>query len=65
MSKIRITSVRNVYGVKVKKCCASCQHKCVKISGTRICALQMVKVKQKFKCDQWQMSEGLQHAGKQ
>ena len=26
--EIRITSVRNAHGCKIKKCCASCQHKC-------------------------------------
>ena len=65
MSKeIRITSVRNAYGVKVKRCCASCQHKCIEIDGTRFCALTMIKVEQKSKCKQWQMSDGMKNAGK-
>ena len=49
MEKIRITSVRNAHGVKVKRCCASCQHKCVEADGTRVCALKMMMVEQKFK----------------
>ena len=64
MEKIRITSVRNAYGVKVKRCCASCQHKCVEADGTRVCALKMMVVEQKFKCKQWQMSDGMKNAGK-
>ena len=61
---IRITSVRNAHGVKVKRCCASCQHKCIETDGTRVCAQMMIKVEQKFKCKQWQMSDGLKNAGK-
>ncbi len=61
---IRITSVRNAHGVKVKRCCASCQHKCVEADGTRVCALKMMVVEQKFKCKQWQMSDGMKNAGK-
>ena len=64
MDKIRITSVRNAHGVKVKRCCASCQHKCIKNDGTRFCALKMMVVEQKFKCKQWQMSDGMKNAGK-
>ena len=53
MEKVIIRSVRNAHGVKVKRCCASCQHKCIEIDGTRVCALMMLKVQQKFKCKQW------------
>ena len=62
--EIRITSVRNAYGCKIKKCCASCQHKCIESDGTRVCASMMLKVQQKFKCKKWQMSDGLKNAGK-
>ena len=61
---IRITSVRNAQGVKVKRCCASCQHKCIETDGTRVCAAMMIKVEQKFKCKQWQMSDGMKNAGR-
>ena len=64
MNNMKITSVRNAYGVKVKRCCASCQHKCIEKDGTRVCAQMMIKVEQKFKCKQWQMSDGLKNAGK-
>ena len=62
---IRITSVRNAHGVKVKRCCASCQHKCIEKDGTRVCAQMMIKVEQRFKCKQWLMSDGMKNAGKQ
>ena len=58
MEKMRIKCVRNAQGVKVKKCCASCQHKCIELDGTRVCTLTMKQVEQKFKCKQWQMSDG-------
>ena len=61
MKKMRITSVRNAYGVKVKKCCASCLHKCVDNDGTRICEKLELKVEQRFKCKQWEMAEGLKN----
>ena len=64
MNKLRIVSVRNDYNVKVKRCCASCQHKCIENDGTRVCSLSMTEVEQKFKCKQWQMSDGMKNAGK-
>jgi len=62
---IRITSVRNAHGVKVKRCCASCQHKCIEKDGTRVCAQMMIRVEQRFKCKQWLMNDGLKNAGLQ
>ena len=64
MEKMIIRSVRNAHGCKIKKCCASCQHKCIKNDGTRFCALKMMVVEQKFKCKKWQMSDGMNNAGK-
>ena len=58
-----IVSVRNAYGVNVKRCCASCQHKCIDKEGERVCAQMMIKVEQMFECQQWQMSDGLKSAG--
>jgi len=63
MEKMRITSVRNAHGIKVKRCCASCQHKCIKNDGSRFCALKRMMVEQKFRCKQWEMSDGLKNAG--
>ena len=64
MNSMRIVSVRNSYDVKVKRCCASCEHKCIEKDGTRVCAQMMIKVEQRFKCKQWLMSDGLKNAGK-
>ena len=59
-----IISVSNAHGCNIKKCCASCQHKCIEKDGTRFCALKMMVVEQKFKCKRWQMSDGMNNAGK-
>ena len=64
MAGERIVSVRNEFDVKVKRCCASCQHKCVEKDGTRVCSLTMMKVQQRFRCKKWQMSDGMKNAGK-
>ena len=55
----------NKFGLVIKKCCASCQHKYVENDGARVCAQMMLKVQPRFKCKQWQMSEGLMKAGMQ
>ena len=39
-------TVMNAYHIKVKVCCASCQHKDVKNDGTRICSKMQLKVPQ-------------------
>ena len=64
MTKKRTMYVRNRQGVKVKKCCASCQHKCVNLDGTRLCALVQLIVNPDFRCRNWEMMEKLQNAGK-
>ena len=46
MKNVGIMSVRNAYGVKVKRCCASCQHKCIDKEGARVCAQMMIIVEQ-------------------
>ena len=53
----------NRYGIKVKRCCASCQHKCLDNFATRTCELTGQKVRSKQKCDEWQMSEQLEMLG--
>lgn len=57
-------TVLNMYRVRVRKWCASCQHKVVDDEGTRICQPMQLKVEQKFICKKWEMSEGLRNAGK-
>ena len=53
----------NRYGITVKKCCASCQHKCLDDFAHRTCGLTGHKVRGKNKCGEWQMSEQLEMMG--
>ena len=55
----------NGYHVKVKRICASCRHREILDDGTRICTMMQLKVKQKFACPKWEMSDGLENAGLQ
>lgn len=56
--------VTNQYHVRVRKWCASCEHKEIENDGTRVCQKMQLKVPQDFICPMWQMSQGLQNAGK-
>lgn len=56
-------TTKNGFGVKVKKCCASCMHKSVENDGTRVCQLMQLKVKQGFGCSKWQMDISCGKAG--
>ena len=58
-------TVLNMYRVRVRKWCASCQHKEVENDGTRICSMVGLIVEQKFKCQHWEMADGLKAAGLQ
>lgn len=62
--EVRIVRVANDYCIKVKRCCASCQHKYIINDGTRFCPEENRPVSQKYKCKKWQMSDGLKNAGK-
>ena len=62
--EVRIAKVVNGFGIKVKRCCASCQHKYIDNDGTRYCEEEKRAVSQKSKCKKWQMSDGLKMAGK-
>ena len=53
----------NRYGIAVKKCCASCQHKCLTDFAERKCALTNRRVKSRQKCNDWELSEGLASLG--
>ena len=57
--------MKNQYHIEIKECCASCQHREVLDDGTRLCKKVGLIVEQKFKCRQWQMSDGLKKAGHQ
>ena len=55
-------TVVNDHYVRVKKWCASCEHREVDEEGTRICKLMQLRVKGDFVCPRWQLSSGLQNA---
>ena len=57
-------SMRNHHGIEIRKCCASCQHKCMDTDGRRICGLMQIVVEQRFDCPKWEMAEGQQNAGR-
>ena len=61
--KKRTVYERNRFGVKVKKCCASCQHKCINLDGTRLCVLMDLIVPPDLRCPKWDIHEGLLHVG--
>lgn len=60
----RTYSVRNDRGVKVKKCCASCEYRDIDKDGNRVCRLMEIIRNAKDKCPSWEMSHGLRNAGK-
>ena len=61
---IRIVErVPNRFGIMVKKCCASCQHKCLDDLARRKCELTKRPVRANYSCDNWQMSEQLDMIG--
>lgn len=64
MTEIISLYVRNNCGIKIKKCCASCERKGFKPNGKRICTLSHEQVKAQDNCNQWQMAEGLVNAGR-
>ena len=53
----------NRYGIRVKRCCASCRHKCLDDFASRKCELTGQRVRGGYKCDDWQMSEQLEMLG--
>ena len=55
----------NMYHVRVRKWCASCERKEVDNEGERICTGMQLKVSQDFICPKWKMSYALQQAGLQ
>ena len=59
-----ITRVRNVHGISIRKWCGSCQHRLPDCSGERSCELLQQYVEQDFLCEGWELSEGMQNAGR-
>jgi hypothetical protein len=64
LKKTEMTIVRNPQGFSVRRCCASCQHKCIENDGKRCCDRTQKRVEQQGCCEQWQMSEGMKNAGR-
>ena len=53
----------NGYGIMIKKCCASCQHKCLDDFARRECQMTRRRVKAGYVCGDWEMSEQLEALG--
>ena len=53
----------NRYGIAVKKCCASCQHKCLTDMAERKCEMTGKRVRGNHKCNDWELSEKLEMLG--
>ena len=64
MEKRTIEYVRNNCGIKIKKCCASCDKKGIKATGMRFCTLTQEKVKATDVCDEWKIRDGLMDCGR-
>ena len=56
--------VENAYGVRVKRCCASCRYKeLTRLLTTRRCRKHLETVYPCNVCKDWEMSETLKSAG--
>ena len=58
-----VKTVKNPCGLRVKKCCASCIHKCIDNDGLRACPIIDEYVEADHVCDQWQMDYNTSQAG--
>ena len=60
-----MTTIKNNYGISVKMMCASCEYKVNdRLMTTRYCKKKRRQVKPRDYCPKWEMSKGLQNAGK-
>ena len=64
MALKEITLERNQFGIVYKQCCASCALKKYRYDGKRFCSLNDEKVDAHDVCEHWQMSKGVQNAGR-
>ena len=58
---------RNNCGIQIKKCCASCAFKVIKVINAdceRRCSQTGQTVEGTDYCEQWQMAEGLKNLGR-
>ncbi len=59
----RILRVRNKHGVKVKRCCLSCQYKTYDEKEGRYCSKMMIKLGKRFYCKLWEMADEIKKVG--
>ena len=65
MTKKTKNFATNRCGIGIRKCCASCIHKCLSSTSARTCALHGKKeeVDQLHVCSSWDMAPSLDNAG--
>lgn len=55
---------RNPYGIRIKMCCASCQHKAIsRLLTVRHCKEHARKVQSSELCECWKMASQLKNVG--
>lgn len=64
MAQDEIKYERNQFGIVYKQCCASCALKKYRYDGKRFCSLNGEKVDAHDVCEHWQMSKGVENAGR-
>ena len=56
--------MKNIHGIEVKKCCASCRFKdLTRLMTSRFCMQHHKSVRPKGCCKQWEISDQLEAAG--
>lgn len=63
--ELNVEQMPNRYGIMIKKCCASCAHKCLNDFGQRNCLLTNKRVRASHVCGDWEMSERLETFGRE
>jgi len=53
----------NKHGIRIVKCCASCQHKDLH-AGNRICLMSHTPIKGTYVCKEWNLASHLNNAGR-
>ncbi len=67
MAETVVRIERNNCGIQIKKCCASCAFKVIKVINAdceRRCSQTGQTVEGTDYCEQWQMAEGLKNLGR-
>ena len=64
MKREKIKYEYNQHGIKVNRSCQSCVHKGYRPNGTRYCKKTGEDTDVRYDCRYWEMSEGLQNAGR-